>query len=291
MSSEQITLADLVEILGKHKKLYWSIFLTFLISGVIWIALLPDKYKFTQSINIAHYSENLKDGTRSSAVSLLDGKTVIATIKNIYIPQAINNYNDKHSQSILLNDKDVSVSLNGDSANISGLGSSTSSSSSATIGDIVFLSAEASLQHKGFYIQLFSSIFDQITASTKPICDVTRKNLINQIAELEKYMELQKKNDVQGNNSPASISRTTTLILKQRLDQESFYFFKLLTDSKYALGTLQDTRIDAPFIAYKVNTVSKFFLIILVLFTSLLLSFIVVIIVNSATQQQQNNTR
>jgi|GEM_PF-5022477 len=275
---EQVSLSDLLNLLVKYKKLYWVTFIVVLVvSAIVILRTSLQQYKYIQTISIAGYTDigNINGGGRAGAsqgglnVSLVDESTVIAKIKNIYIPNAVSSYNSRHpEQPIYLGGNNgIAVDLNG------GEKVERDKEVSAASG-IIFLSARSTLLWREIYREIFQNVLNQLVLDTKPLYESFRQSMEDYVGVMRQHLNYSARMAKVEHTNHRFIIIGDHALLFAEMQKE-------LQRTKLALHTLHNARFGSDFgvYNYKAHEVSNSVLLFFSVFAAAFIGFIVVIVV------------
>ena len=157
-----ISLFDLWRIISKHKWIFWSVFLVVIVAGLIFALLTPHTYRYSQSFQAAHYVNNGK------VIPVQDEKALDSAIFNMYLPDVINRYNDRHPNAPIYLGLNFSIGFAG--------------------ADVINLYIKGVEKQKAAYREIFQGILQQVNVGIAPLLQIQKDFINTQLANAQKRL-------------------------------------------------------------------------------------------------------
>jgi LPS O-antigen subunit length determinant protein (WzzB/FepE family) len=156
---DSINLVDLWLELAKHRSIIFSITALALIAGLLIAFLQPQKYSYSTSIEIGSTSQ--ANGSGESLRLIDQPETVLAKIKESYIPLAQQEYRKSHPADTSLYKIDVRAPKN---------------------SQLIVLEAKGTENNSPAYLEHLQSITDKLLNDHQRVMNIYRGRLNNQLA-------------------------------------------------------------------------------------------------------------
>lgn len=156
---ESINLVDLWLELVKYRRVIFTSVALALAGGLLVAFLLPQKYSYTTTIEIG---STTNETTAGSAPQLIDSpETVLAKVKESYIPLAQQQYHKAHPEDAALYKIDARIPKG---------------------SQLLVLEAKGTEKNSANYLQHLQSISDALFADHQHVMNIYKANLNNQLA-------------------------------------------------------------------------------------------------------------
>ncbi len=157
---DSISLIDLWMVLSRRRGVIFAALGLALVAGLLAVFLMPAKYSYTTAIEIGNKSVG---GDKGAAAPIEAPETVLAKIKESYIPQAINDYLSAQNE-----DEGYKVEARIPKAS-----------------ELIVLEAKAPESDGTAYISIMQSITDKVEADHRRVSNVTRAGLETRLTKAQ----------------------------------------------------------------------------------------------------------